>query len=88
MHDIDNMEVRLAIIVSLCNDIESCWKEYQKVIDICKREELAKNLLRIIIGSTRPMIAIMSLMIPNKNMVPYGHIQQMFLGLVSQSRTN
>lgn len=43
VHDIDNMEVRLAIIVSLCNDIESCWKEYQKVIDICKREGIGEE---------------------------------------------
>ena len=31
-------EVRLAVIVSLLNDIDSCWREYQKVVATCELE--------------------------------------------------
>lgn len=41
--DMDNMEVRLAIVLSLPNDIESCWEEYLKVIESCKREGIGEE---------------------------------------------
>lgn len=43
VHDMDNMEVRLAVVLALCNDIESCWSEYQNVIKSCKEEGLLKE---------------------------------------------
>lgn len=43
VHDMENMEVRLAIVLALCNDIESCWMEYQKVIENCKEEGLSEE---------------------------------------------
>lgn len=38
VHDRERDVVRLAIVVSLCNDIDYCWKEYQKVIATCQSE--------------------------------------------------
>lgn len=36
--DRENAIVRLAIVVALFNDIDYCWKEYQKVADTCESE--------------------------------------------------
>lgn len=41
VHDKENGVVRLAIVLAQCNDIESCWSEYQKVIESCKAEGLS-----------------------------------------------
>ncbi|MBO5443923.1 MAG: hypothetical protein J5995_01045 [Muribaculaceae bacterium] len=43
VHDKENGVVRLAIVLALCNDIESCWSEYQKVIENCKAEGLSEE---------------------------------------------
>ena len=36
--DKERWEVRLAVIVALLNDIDSCWSEYQKVMATCELE--------------------------------------------------
>ena len=43
VHDKGNGVVSLAIVLALCNDIESCWSEYQKVIGSCKEEGLSEE---------------------------------------------
>ena len=43
VHDKENGVVRLAIVLALCNNIESCWSEYQKVIGSCKEEGLSEE---------------------------------------------
>lgn len=43
VHDKENGVVRLAIVLAQCNDIESCWREYRKVIESCKEEGLLKE---------------------------------------------
>ncbi|PWL62653.1 MAG: hypothetical protein DBY35_02625 [Bacteroidales bacterium] len=43
VHDVENMEARLGIVLGLYNDIESCWSEYQKVAESCKEEGLSEE---------------------------------------------
>lgn len=43
VHDKENGVVKLAIVLALCNDIESCWREYQKVIESCNKEGLLEK---------------------------------------------
>lgn len=43
VHDKENGVVRLAIVLTLCNDIGNCWSEDQKVIESCKEEGLSEE---------------------------------------------
>lgn len=40
VHDWENGAVRLAVVVSLHNDIDTCWRDYQDTVRICEIEEI------------------------------------------------
>lgn len=43
VHDKEKGVVKLAIVLAQCNDIESCWREYRKVIESCKADGISEE---------------------------------------------
>ncbi len=43
VHDKEKGVVKLAIVLAQCNDIESCWREFRKVIECCKADGISEE---------------------------------------------